>query len=45
MSRAELAVWAIVVVTSALAVAWLVERRQILSLRAELEAWGKERET
>lgn len=26
---------------AALAVAWLIERRHILTLRAELEAWGK----
>jgi len=42
MKRSEMMVWCAVMVISALAVAWLVERRHILTLREELDAWGKE---
>lgn len=42
MSRQEMMVWCAAMVVAALAVAWLVERRHILTLRQELDNWGKE---
>lgn len=35
-------VWLVVMVGAALAAAWLIERRHILTLREELEQWGRE---
>lgn len=44
MSRRETLLWVGVMIASALAVAWLVERRHVLTLtetlRKELDAWG-----
>lgn len=40
MSRRELLVWLVVMVAASLACAWLIERRHILTLREQLDAWG-----
>ena len=34
--------WLVVMVACSLTVAWLVERRHILTLRQELDAWGRD---
>ena len=42
MSRRELSLWLVAMVGASLAVAWLLERRHILTLREELDSWGAE---
>ena len=42
MNRRELALWLALVMVATLALAWVIERRHILSFRAELDAWGSE---
>lgn len=41
MDKREMIVWMAAMVCASLAVAWLVERRHILTLREELETWNR----
>lgn len=41
MSNKQLVVFACVVIVLTLALAWLIERRTVLSLRQELNTWGQ----
>lgn len=40
MTTRQLVVFAVVVVALTLSLAWLVERRTVLSLRQQLDSWG-----
>jgi len=40
-----MAVWVVAMVAVALSVAWLIERRHILTLRMELDAWGADNQS
>lgn len=40
MTTRQLVIFAALVVALTLSLAWLIERRQVLSLRQELDRWG-----
>ena len=42
MSRREMMVWVAAMVAVSLTAAWLIERRHILTLREQLDNWGRE---